>query len=137
MASASWFFTGRPWTIVNHHRPIWSSGTRHGSDQTLLQQWGPLIDQYHVDLVVAGHDHIYERTKPMNADQVQATTATGTVYVVSGGAGASLYGTEPDYFTDNAESSHSGIIAQVRAGQLQYEAFRPDGSSVDTMTMTK
>ncbi len=129
--------SGAAWKIVNHHRPIWSSGTRHGSDGTLQEQWGTLYDQHHVDLVVAGHDHIYERTKPMRGDEVQASAAAGTIYVVSGGAGASLYGTEAAFFTEVNESRHSAVVFSIRATMLTAEAFGPDGTGFDTFSITK
>lgn len=126
------------WTILNHHRPIWSSGTRHGSDSSLRDAWGPVIDEHHVDLVVAGHDHIYERSKPMLADQVQAAPADGTVYVVAGGAGANLYSTLPDFFTELADARHSAAIVSVRRDSLTLEAFEPGGTvPFDQLAITK
>jgi len=126
------------WTILNHHRPLWSSGTRHGSDDSLRAAWGAAIDEKHVDLVVAGHDHIYERTAPMLGDQVQASPADGTVYLVTGGAGAELYGVEMDFFTAIAESRHSMVIVQIRQDSLTLRSFEP-GATVpfDELTITK
>ena len=125
------------WKIVNHHRPVWSSGTRHGSDSLLQEQWGVLYDDHDVDLVVAGHDHIYERTKPMRGDEVQASAADGTIYLVSGGAGASLYGTEPDFFTEVSDSRHGAVVMSIRADQLSAEAFGPDGVVFDSFSITR
>lgn len=126
------------WLILNHHRPIWSSGTSHGSDAGLRAAWGPAIDAHHVDLVVAGHEHIYERTHPMKGDQVQATPADGTVYVITGGAGANLYGVEPDFFTELSESRYSMVLVRVRADSLSMQAFDPGGTvPFDELTITK
>jgi len=80
------------WKVLMHHRPMWSSGSRHGSDATLQAAWGPIVDKHHLDLVLNGHEHQYEISKPLLGGAVQTTSATGTVYVVSGGAGAELYG---------------------------------------------
>src|SRR5205823_5265636 len=71
-----------PWKIVMHHQPQWSASTRHGSDTTLRDTWGPVIDAHTVDLVLSGHDHDYERTKPMRAGAPQATAAQGTVFLI-------------------------------------------------------
>jgi hypothetical protein len=126
------------WTILNHHRPIWSAGTRHGSDAALREAWGATIDEHHIDLVVAGHDHIYERTKPMLADQVQASPADGTVYVVAGGAGANLYDTLPDFFTELADARHSAAIVSVRRDMLTLSAYEPGGAvPFDSLVITK
>jgi hypothetical protein len=127
----------RPWKILMHHRPIWSASTRHGSDELLLEAWGPLIDEHHVDLVLAGHDHDYERSKPMKGSAVQQTAATGTIYVVSGGAGAGLYNNGSDFWTETSAKEHSSIILRARPGMLEYQAVRDDGSMLDSFTIIK
>jgi len=70
-----------PWTIVFGHRPPFSSG-EHGGDGDYRRYFVPIIEEHHVDLVLSGHDHDYERFVPRN----------GVVYVVSGGGGR---GTRP------------------------------------------
>jgi Calcineurin-like phosphoesterase len=69
LASAS-----RQWRIVTLHHPPYSSG-RHGSTPRAEELLVPILERHHVDLVLAGHDHDYERTVPLN----------GVTYVVSGG----------------------------------------------------
>lgn len=126
-----------PWLIVNHHRPIYSASTRHGSDTTLRDAWLPVFDQAQVDLVLNGHDHDYERTKPLRGNTVQASAADGTVYVVSGGAGAELYENGTDFWTETSASLHSGTVVRVRVGQLALEAFDETGAAVDGFSITR
>ncbi len=64
----------RQWRIVTLHHPPYSSG-RHGSTPRADERLVPILERHHVDLVLAGHDHDYERTVPLN----------GVTYVVSGG----------------------------------------------------
>jgi len=126
-----------PWLIVNHHRPLYSASTRHGSDTTLRDTWAPIFDAAGVDLVLAGHDHDYERTKPMRANTVQATPADGTIYVVSGGAGAELYGNGTDFWTETSASLHSATVSRIRANRVEFEAFDHTGAPVDAFTITR
>lgn len=70
-----------PWTVVFGHRPPFSSG-EHGGSAEFQQYFVPILERYHVDLVLSGHEHDYERFEPMG----------GVVYVVSGGGGR---GTRP------------------------------------------
>lgn len=63
-----------PWVVVYAHKPAYSSGV-HGSDQRVREVFGPIFARHRVPLVLAGHDHHYERTKPID----------GTTYVVTGG----------------------------------------------------
>ncbi len=120
------------WKLFMHHQPMWSASTRHGSSVTLQDAWGPLVDQYHIDLVLNGHDHDYEVTKPLVNKQVQTSNANATVYVVSGGAGADLYDNGTGFWTEYSEKTHSATILRVRRDSLTMEGFRPDGSALPT-----
>jgi 3',5'-cyclic AMP phosphodiesterase CpdA len=66
----------RPFEIVLLHRPPYSSGS-HGSDGAVQSTFVPIFVEHGVDLVLAGHDHDYERTHPIY----------GVTYVVTGGGG--------------------------------------------------
>jgi hypothetical protein len=46
------------------HHPRWSSGL-HGSDPTMAELWR-LLAEAHADVVLAGHDHHYERFAPID-----------------------------------------------------------------------
>jgi hypothetical protein len=77
------------------------STSLHSNDSDVLSaraQLAPIFDKYHVDMVFNGHDHEYERSKPLKAgsnpggDPVVGTTAAdGTTYVICAGAGADPY----------------------------------------------
>lgn len=127
------------WKILMHHRPMWSSGSRHGSNMILQDAWGPIVDEHKLDLVLNGHEHHYEITKPLFNKTVQATSATGTVYVVSGGAGAELYGYNTQgFWSEYIEEVHTAAMLRIRRDQLTLEPFRSDGTAIATgFTKTK
>jgi hypothetical protein len=75
-------------TIAYWHTPVFSSG-QHGGDARMAK----VFDALHaggVDIVLSGHDHIYERFAPQNADGV-ADAARGIRAFVVGTGGAELY----------------------------------------------
>jgi predicted phosphodiesterase len=118
------------WRILMHHQSMWSAATAHGSSLFLQENWQPLVDQYHLDLVIAGHDHDFEISKPMIGQTPQTTNTTATVYAVVGGAGAELYGNQTLFHTAYSESTHSASTLRVRRDLLELEAFRPDGTAI-------
>jgi predicted MPP superfamily phosphohydrolase len=63
-----------PWKIVFGHHQIYSSG-QYGLNQEFIQTLTPLFQKYHVQLYINGHDHHYERSKPIK----------GTTYLICGG----------------------------------------------------
>lgn len=67
------------WKIAALHHPIYSSGKKHGSDMRLRKMLEPLFVRYHVQVVFAGHDHVYERTIPQQGIQYFITGAGGQI----------------------------------------------------------
>ena len=69
------------WIVVFHHIPTLSPGI-HANDGTYYINAGfhALLTREGVNLVVAGHDHIYARSKPMDGNNV-STSDTGTIYL--------------------------------------------------------
>ena len=70
------------WIVVQMHQcAVSSSANGNGSDLGIREEWLPYFDRYQVDLVLAGHDHDYERSFPLRgADRdVGREVATGTV----------------------------------------------------------
>src|SRR5262249_6875736 len=124
------------WKIVMHHRPTYSSATAHGSDLALRAVLAPLFDKHKVDFVFSGHDHDYERSKPMLGN-VEQTNGTGTVYIVDGGLGAELYTVQGDTFTAKMEKTHSAFAMRIRRDMADAVVFHPDGSMVDSFSKTK
>jgi hypothetical protein len=128
-----------PWNILLHHKPMYSAAAGpHVSDvATMRQAWQPIVDQDKVDVVFNGHDHDYERSKPLHNNQAQTATAGATVFVVVGSAGAALYDNGSDFWTAYSEKTYSYALVRVRAGSLQMTAYRPDGTMIDSMMITK
>lgn len=99
-----------PFLVVDHHRGDFSTAAR-GSDldvTTTRTALVPIWDKHHVDLVLNGHDHNYERSKtvtgPISMPVVQSATTTGTTYVVCAGAGANSEppGTDPATYREKS-----------------------------------
>lgn len=75
-------------TIAYMHHPRFSSGP-HDERDALIPLWKTLA-RYGVSVVVAGHDHIYERFAPLDANG-NPDSADGVRQFVAGTGGAKLY----------------------------------------------
>jgi hypothetical protein len=108
--------------VVFFHHCAYCTCTSHGSEGGVREYWAPLFDRYQVDLVINGHNHVYERTDPIKAGAPTTTAPVGatiepategTTYVAAGGAGASLYAfSVPDSYegwVDNVASVGSHV----------------------------
>lgn len=112
-----------PWQLVYMHHPPYSSGD-HGSTEALrwpFAEWG-------VDVVLAGHDHHYERLE-----------RDGIVYVVNGLGGnperydlrTALPGSEVRF---NGE--HGAMIVEATADQLELRFVTAGGREIDRRVIT-
>jgi hypothetical protein len=141
-----------PWIVPVHHHHEYSV-SNHGDDDDVLKVrafFTPIWDEYHVDMVINGHSHNYERSKPLTgpADNptVQTSFADGTVYVVCAGVGAPAYsaGTSPflevtrDYKTSGAIGLYGILTATKTSLKLSAHELRTDGSDpmFDEVTIT-
>jgi predicted phosphodiesterase len=52
------------WKICFFHHPLYSHGKFHGSDLDLRARLEPMFVKYGVDVVLNGHEHVYERVVP-------------------------------------------------------------------------
>jgi hypothetical protein len=123
------------WTFVALHHSIYSSGT-HGSSKGRREDLMPLFDAHGVDLVFMGHDHDYERTWRLRNDEL-ATADEGTVYITTGGGGASIRSVGSSWFTAYAETAHHFVFVNVGGPVLTAAMVRDDGAVRDSVTLTK
>jgi Calcineurin-like phosphoesterase len=127
--------TGQRWKFVAFHHPIYSS-SKHGSSTGIRANLVPLFDKNHVDIVFMGHDHDYERTKPLVGSAVVGPNA-GTVYITTGGGGKDLYAAGTSFFTAYSESVHHFTRVAVDGDSLVEQMIRTDGVVRDQMTLVK
>ena len=118
---------GLVWRIVVMHHSPWSAGPHGGNARALRAGIPALFSAHKVDLILAGHDHIYERG-----------FASGLRYVISGGGGAPLYGIENKLASSRkVESVHHVIEMAVDGSTAKLVAKRDDGSVLDRCSITK
>ena len=120
------------WKVVFFHVPIYSSGDHGTNEDGKNAAIIPLFDNHHVDLVITGHDHIYERYRPMRAGAEVTSYDEGTCYIVSGGGGAAvepLYGIrikEPGL--EAGDAKHHYVRLSVTNNVMQIRAVRVSGT---------
>jgi predicted phosphodiesterase len=112
--------TSKRWKVAFLHRSPYGS-SRHGGDERIRADLEPLFARHGVDLVFAGHDHVYERTVPIR----------GVSYVLSGGGGRRLYPAGEGRLTACSRSAHHAVVVRVGGGSLCLEAVEPDGAVFD------
>jgi hypothetical protein len=114
-----------------HHVPYSSSAA--GINREVTGTIVPLLEETGVDLVLAGHDHHYERVVPL----LDGCTAPGTdtraiTYLTNGAGGAGLRPAGGDWFTAFVESDvHSFLLLELFGCVLHGRAIDIDGAVID------
>jgi 3',5'-cyclic AMP phosphodiesterase CpdA len=119
-----------PWKIAFFHHPLYSSGSRHGSEHDLRVVLEPLFIRYGVQAVFSGHDHVYERVKPQH----------GVSYFVCGSSGQLRRGDLSKASPLTAvgfDQDQAFMIASVGADVLRFQAISRTGLVVDTGDIVK
>jgi len=118
--------TQLPWKVIYMHRPPYSSGM-HGSDTRLQNMLAPIAEKFGVQLVLAGHDHDYERMKPQN----------GVAYVVTGGGGIGTRSVGSSSFTELSVDVIHFVYVEVGVDELTLHAIDGTGKEFDSMVVPR
>jgi hypothetical protein len=76
-------------SIITMHHPRYSSGAEHGNSTAVKPLWTAAYNRRN-DIVLSGHDHDYERFRPMDPSS-HVQPSRGMVEFVSGTGGKNLY----------------------------------------------
>lgn len=113
------------WKIAFFHHPPYSSGGKHGSDTKLREVVEPLFLQHGVNVVLAGHEHFYERIKPQK----------GIYYFISGSGGKLRQGDvkEGSPLTAKAyDRDMSFMLLEINDQEMHFQVVSRTGETVDS-----
>jgi 3',5'-cyclic AMP phosphodiesterase CpdA len=112
-------------TAVYWHRPLFSSGP-HGDNHDMREVWRVLYAA-NVDVVINGHDHVYERFAPQDPDG-RLDAARGIREFVVGTGGSPLYDFPSAHVNSEARGVAWGVIAfTLLEGGYQWEFVPVEG----------
>ncbi len=116
-------------TLVYWHHPRFSSGRVHGSSIDVGPLWQALYDG-NADVVLAGHDHTYERFGPLDPTGRPDPTRGIRSFVVGTG-GRSAYGFGPPLPGSEVRNSGTAGVLQLTlgAGRYGWQFLPVDGAS--------
>jgi hypothetical protein len=119
-------------TVAYWHHPRFSSGGNHGPNPTYQPFWDALYEGG-ADLVLAGHDHVYERFAPQTPAG-EADPAFGLRQFTIGTGGRSLYSfgaVQPN--SEFRYNANYGILElTLRNGAYDWRMIRVGSAVVDS-----
>lgn len=116
--------SGALWKVVVLHHPPYSSGAHGSSDwmQWPYRAWG-------ADVVLAGHDHTYERL-----------LVDGLPYLVNGLGGRARYSFQSQPVAGSLQrynAAHGALRGRVSVSQLSLTFITTAGQAVDSLVLTR
>jgi predicted MPP superfamily phosphohydrolase len=112
------------WKICFFHHPLYNEGKMHGPDLDLRNQLLPLLKSYGVNAVFSGHEHAYQRLKPVD----------NIYYFVQGDSGKLE---RHDFHRSNqlAASFDEGrtfMIVEIVGETMYFQTISQDGRTIDS-----
>jgi len=142
-AVAPWLETAlsssdRPWKFVYLHFPPYTNG-KHEPDENIRRTIVPAIEKGGADVVFCGHNHLYERTRPLRGGQI-VPEGLGVCYIVTGAGGQKLYlerDDRPGYIAAYYDQDFSFTLVEVEPRSLRVRQIDRRGTVVDEWSCTK
>jgi hypothetical protein len=116
--------SGSDWKICFFHHPLYSSARTHGPATDLRLLLEPLFVKYGVDVVFAGHEHVYEHIRPQK----------GISYFIEGASGELRYGDlRPSSITSKGfDTDRTFMLVEIAGDEMYFETISRAGAVVDS-----
>jgi tetratricopeptide (TPR) repeat protein len=123
------------WKFVNFHHPIFSSGGfYHASYRLELKNLlHPIFERHGVDFVFSGHDHNYERMRPIGS----GNSRHKVTYVVAGNGGTPLRWVGAREWTVHSQRVFGFVTVDIDGTRLHLQSHTPDGEVIDELMLDK
>ncbi len=120
-------------TIAYSHHPVYNVGPE-GYTTTMNDIWA-LLAQYGVDIVLNGHDHNYQRWKPLNGSGAVSTTGITQFVAGAGGHGTQQFITSDSRLAvgfDTTPNAFGALRLQLNQRGAGYQYINTAGTMLDS-----
>ncbi|UCD29660.1 MAG: metallophosphoesterase, partial [Planctomycetota bacterium] len=135
-AAADLEATRARWRFAVWHHPAFSSGS-YSNETYMRTRYCPLMARHNVDVIITGHDHNYQRSKPIK-HHYEPNQKHHYIHLVSGGGGARLYSVrEGELWHEKGLPTNHYIHFRIDGDLLQAKVVDLDDQVIDTFTIDK
>lgn len=112
------------WKICFFHHPLYNDGKSHGPDLDLRNQLSPLLKSYGVNAVFSGHEHAYERIKPVE----------GIYYFIQGSSGKLVRNDfhRSESMLTSYDRDRTFMLVEIDGENLYFQTVSRSGETIDS-----
>jgi hypothetical protein len=120
-------------TLAYWHHPRFNSGAEHGNTLAVAPFWDALY-QYNAEIVLNGHEHLYERFAPQTPNATpDATRGIRQFTVGTGGAGLYPFKSIIEPNSEKRNNTSLGVLKlTLRTGGYDWQFIPATGSFADS-----
>jgi 3',5'-cyclic AMP phosphodiesterase CpdA len=121
------------WRVAVMHHPMWPVSDIPRDIQraeTMREYFLPVLEQYGVDIILCGHQHVYSRTLPMRGDSVSAD-GRGIVQIMAASGDKASYAVgERDFLAAGAAAPNYALLIADESS-LRITAYDGENRVID------
>ncbi|MEN6325443.1 MAG: S-layer homology domain-containing protein [Syntrophomonas sp.] len=131
--------TTKKWKFAVFHIPAYPAATDYkGIDQSICENWIPILEQNSVDMVFVGHQHEYMRTYPIYQGEVQTDPAKYGIVYVMGNAGSKTYAGGGGFpYIAMEQTGNNYQVIDIDGNVLTMTAKKSTGELIESYTINK
>lgn len=116
------------WQIVITHIPTYAVHS-DATAAAVQKNWAPIFEQYGVDLVFEGHQHVYRRSYPLYEGKIDYEK--GVTYIM-GVSGSKFYGSADETLSERTVYNISTYqLVQIDGDTLTVQTLDAEGNELD------
>jgi len=121
--------SGEKWKIAYFHHPLFNAGKHHGADVDLRARLLPMFKKYGVNAVFSGHEHVYERVKPVQDIYFFVLGSSGKLMTNDFRSTAEL--------DDSFDSDQTFMLVEIAGDALHFQVISRQGRTIDAGTYSR
>jgi predicted phosphodiesterase len=117
------------WKVTFLHHPLYTSGRYRNAARAHRWALEPVLLRGGVDIVLSGHEHIYQRSELQN----------GVLYFVSGGAGSLREGDgiAAPFIARSFDDDYHFMLMEIEDDEMHFQVISRAGETIDAGTLER
>ena len=129
----------KTWKFAMFHHPAYPALEDNKTvDESICENWVPILEANGVDMVFVGHQHQYMRTYPIYQGQIQVDSDSYGIVYVMGNAGTKVYAPGEDFpYIARKEAGSNYQLIDIDGDSMSMTSIKASGELIETYTIDK